>query len=207
MGKEETEETKKEMNQQKRAAIYVRVSTAEQETDLQEAELKEYCERRGWAFVLYSDKGQSGAKQDRPALNNLLGDLRKRKFDVLVVWALDRLARSLKQLLAISEECRSLGVDLVSLKQSVDTTLPAGRLTFQVLGAVAEFEREMLRERVRAGMAQARRAGKNVGRPMKRKLLASEIEKMKALRSQGASIRQLASEFGTSQWMASRVTV
>jgi DNA invertase Pin-like site-specific DNA recombinase len=194
------------MIEKKRAAIYVRVTTAEQETDLQEVELKEYCERRGWSFVIYRDRGQSGAKQDRPALNSLLSDLRRRKFDVLVVWALDRLARSLKQLLIIAEECRSLGVDLVSLKQNVDTTLPAGRLTFQVLGAVAEFEREMLRERVRAGMAQARRAGKNVGRPVKRNLLASEIEKMKALRSQGTSIRQLAAEFGTSQWMASRVT-
>jgi len=203
VGKEEAEE---EMNQAKRAAIYVRVSTAEQETALQEAELQEYCERRGWSFVLYRDKGQSGAKQDRPALNLLLGDLRKRKFDVLVVWALDRLARSLKQLLAISEDCRSLGVDLVSLKQAVDTTLPAGRLTFQVLGAVAEFEREMLRERVRAGMAQARRAGKKVGRPVKRNLLASEIEKMKGLRSEGASIRKLAAEFGTSQWMAEKLT-
>lgn len=194
------------MNDVKRAAIYVRVSTAEQETALQEAELREYSERRGWSFVVYRDKGQSGAKQDRPALNSLLADLRKRKFDVLVVWALDRLARSLKQLLAISEECRSLGVDLVSLKQSVDTTLPAGRLTFQVLGAVAEFEREMLRERVRSGMAQARRAGKSVGRPAKRSFLPIEVEKMKVLRSQGASIRHLAEEFGTSQWMAARLT-
>jgi DNA invertase Pin-like site-specific DNA recombinase len=112
------------------------VSTAEQETALQEIELEEYCERRGWSFVLYRDKGQSGAKQGRPALNSLLSDLRRRQFDVLVVWALDRLARSLKQLLAISEDYRSLGVDLLSLKQAVDTTLPAGRLTFQVLGAV-----------------------------------------------------------------------
>jgi DNA invertase Pin-like site-specific DNA recombinase len=99
-----------------------------------------------------------------------------------------------------------LSVDLVSLKQNFDTTLPAGRLIFQVLGAVAEFEREMLRERVRAGMAQARRAGKNVGRPMKRKLMVSEIDKMRALRSRGASIRKLATEFGTSQWMATRLT-
>src|SRR5262245_2586434 len=109
MGKEETE---KEMNEVKRAAIYVRVSTVEQETDLQEAELKEYCERRGWSFVVYRDHGQSGAKSDRPALNALLSDMRRRKFDVLVVWALDRLARSLKSLLSISEECRTLGVDL-----------------------------------------------------------------------------------------------
>jgi DNA invertase Pin-like site-specific DNA recombinase len=109
-----------------------------------------------------------------------------------VVWALDRLARSLKQLLAISEECRLLGVDLVSLKQNVDTTLPAGRLTFQVLGAVAEFEREMLRDRVKAGMAQARRCGKHVGRPSGRKFHSADIEKMRRLRSQGTSVRKLA---------------
>jgi DNA invertase Pin-like site-specific DNA recombinase len=99
---------------------------------------------------------------NRPALNSLLSDLRKRKVDVILVWSLDRLARSLKQLLTISEECRSLGVDLVSLKQNIDTTIASGRLTFSILGAVAEFERELLRERVRSGMAQARRSGKRM---------------------------------------------
>jgi DNA invertase Pin-like site-specific DNA recombinase len=132
--------------------------------------------------------------------------MRKRKFDVVVVWALDRLARSLKQLLNIAEECKSLGVDLVSLKQNVDTTLPAGRLTFQVLGAVAEFEREMLRERVRAGMAQAKRAGKRVGRPALRKFHSSEIERMRALRASGTSVRKLAADFQTTQWTAARLT-
>jgi DNA invertase Pin-like site-specific DNA recombinase len=194
------------MDNLKRAAIYVRVSTAEQETDLQEHELKEYCGRRGWNYVAYRDRGQSGAKNDRPALTAMMNDLRRRKIDVIVVWALDRLARSLKQLLSISEECRSVSVDLVSLKQNVDTTLPAGRLTFQVLGAVAEFEREMLRERVKAGMAQARRSGKHIGRPALRKFLATEIQKMKLLRSQGTSVRKLATAFGTTQWMAARLT-
>ena len=191
----------------KRAAIYVRVSTMEQTTDPQEAELKEYVERRGWTLTVYRDHGQSGAKNDRPALNALLADLRGRKIDVLVVWALDRLARSLKQLLAIAEECRDLGVDLVSVKQNVDTTLPAGRLTFQVLGAVAEFEREeMLRTRVVAGMAQARRMGKHVGRPARRRFHLADIERMKLLRSQGTSVRKLAADFGTSQWNAARLT-
>jgi predicted site-specific integrase-resolvase len=137
----------KTMSDLKRAAIYVRVSTVEQETNLQEHELQEYCEKRGWSCAVYRDRGQSGAKNDRPALTAMMSDLRRRKIDVVVVWALDRLARSLKQLLSIAEECRSVGVDLVSLKQNVDTTLPTGRLTFQVLGAVAEFEREMLREK------------------------------------------------------------
>jgi len=127
----------------------------------------------------------------------MMNDLRRRKIDVVVVWALDRLARSLKQLLSIAEECRAMGVDLVSLKQNVDTTLPAGRLTFQVLGALAEFEREMLRERVKAGMAQARRSGKHVGRPARRTFHTDEIGRMRLLRSQGMSIRKLAMEFDT----------
>ncbi|MGA2648500.1 MAG: recombinase family protein [Candidatus Sulfotelmatobacter sp.] len=189
----------------KRAATYIRVSTQMQETDMQEAELKEFCEHRGWTCKLYRDE-KSGAKSDRPALNEMLDDLRKRKIDVIVVWAFDRLARSLKQLLSIAEECQSLGVDLVSLKQNVDTTLPAGKLTFSVLGAVAEFEREMLRERVRAGMAQAKRAGKRVGRPALRKFHSSDIERMRAMRASGTSVRRLAAEFQTTQWMASKVT-
>lgn len=189
----------------KTAAIYVRCSTAEQDLGMQESELKDYCHRRGWNYILYADKGQSGAKMERPALKSLMTDLRKKKFDVLVVWALDRLARSLKQLLMISEECRALGIDFVCLKQNVDTTLPAGRLTFQVLGAVAEFERELLRERVKSGMAQARRSGKHVGRPANRKFFSGDIEKMKQLRAQGISVRRLASQFGTSQWMVSRI--
>ena len=190
----------------KRAAIYIRVSTVDQNTERQETELKEYVESRGWSYKLYKDRGHTGAKADRPALNNLVHDIRCRRIDVVVVWALDRLARSLKQLLAISEECRSLGVDLIALKQNVDTTLPAGSLTFQVLGAVAEFERELLRERVRSGMAQARRSGKHVGRPALRKFRAEDIEKMRLLRLQGASIRKLAAEFQTTQWMAARLT-
>jgi DNA invertase Pin-like site-specific DNA recombinase len=194
------------MKEVRRAAIYVRCSTAEQETDMQETELLEYCEKRGWSCVVYRDKGQSGAKNDRPALNQMLSDLRRRRFDVVVVWALDRLARSLKQLLTIGEESRSLGVDLVSLRQNIDTTLPAGRLTFQILGAVAEFERELLRERVKAGMAQARRTGKHVGRPALRKFQTTDIERMREFRLKGMSVRKLAADFGTTQWMVARLT-
>jgi DNA invertase Pin-like site-specific DNA recombinase len=189
----------------KKAAIYIRVSTTEQEIGLQENELREFAERRGWEYQIFTDRGQSGAKDSRPALNQLLQQLRRKKFDVLVVWALDRLARSLRQLLTISEECKALGVDLVSLKQNIDTTLPAGKLTFSVLGAVAEFEREMLRERVKAGMNQARRVGKHIGRPARRRLGRAEIEKIRVLRAQGRSVRQLAKEFGASQWMIARL--
>jgi DNA invertase Pin-like site-specific DNA recombinase len=211
MGKDQETEEGEEGNWEeivsgrKRAAVYVRVSTAEQQTDLQESELKEYCARRGWEAIMYRDHGLSGAKQDRPALNSLLIDLRKRKIDLVVVWALDRLARSLRQLLTISEECRSLGVDLVSLRQNIDTTLPAGRLTLQILGAVAEFERELLRERVKAGMAQAKRTGKRIGRPALRHFCPAELERIRSLRSQGASVRKLARDFATTQWMIAKL--
>jgi DNA invertase Pin-like site-specific DNA recombinase len=191
---------------EKRAAIYVRVSTSDQDTGLQETELQQYVQSRGWECVVYQDKAQSGAKNDRPALNAMLSDMRRRKFDVVVVWKLDRLARSLKQLLAISEECRSLGVDLIALRQNIDTTLPAGRLTFQILGAVAEFERELLRERVKAGMAQARRTGKHCGRPALRRFQPIDIQQMQELRSNGTSVRKLAQDFETTQWMVARLT-
>jgi len=190
----------------KRVGIYVRVSTNEQDTEGQETELRAYVESRGWTYEVYRDKGQSGAKRVRPELTRLLGDLRKRKLDVVVVWALDRLARSLRHLLEIAEQCQSLGVDLVSLRQNIDTTLPAGRLTFQILGAVAEFEREMLRDRVKAGMAQARRTGKRMGRPALRCFNPSDVERLRALRSQGTSVRRLAKDFGTTQWMVAKLT-
>jgi DNA invertase Pin-like site-specific DNA recombinase len=189
----------------KRVGVYVRVSTGDQDTGMQESELLEYCQRRGWESIVYRDRGQSGVKQDRPALCALLSDLRKRKVDVILVWSLDRLARSLKQLLTIAEECKSLGVDLVSLRQNIDTTLPAGRLMFQVLGAIGEFERELLRERVRAGMAQARRAGKRIGRPALRHFGPGELERIRTLRKEGASVRKLAKDFETTQWMIAKL--
>jgi DNA invertase Pin-like site-specific DNA recombinase len=125
--------------------------------------------------------------------------------DVILIWSLDRLARSLKQLLTISEECVSLGVDLVSLRQNIDTTIPAGRLTFQILGAVAEFERSLLVERVKSGMAQARRAGKRIGRPALRHFSTGELERIRTLRTQGASVRKLAKDCATTQWMIAKL--
>jgi len=190
----------------KRAAVYLRCSTKSQETEMQEVELTEYVSRRGWEYKIYRDTGQSGAKESRPALDSLLSDVRKRKVDVLVVWAFDRLARSLKQLLSIAEECRSLGVDLVSLKQNVDTTLPAGRLTFQVLSAVAEFEREMLRTRVKAGLEMARRNGKKLGRPARRHFDSDEKSEIRQLRKKGAGVRSLALRYSTTQYTISKLS-
>jgi DNA invertase Pin-like site-specific DNA recombinase len=188
------------------AAIYLRVSTRSQETEMQEVELTEYVSRRGWQCKLYRDLAQSGAKENRPALDSLLSDIRKRKVDVIVVWELYRLARSIKQLLTIAEECRSLGVDFVCLKQNVDTTLPAGRLTFQVLGAVAEFEREMLKTRVKAGLEMARRNGKRLGRPALRRFDSDEVTEIRRLRKAGTSVRSLAVRYGTTQYFISKLS-
>jgi DNA invertase Pin-like site-specific DNA recombinase len=189
----------------KRVAIYVRVSTEGQDTALQEAELRDSAERRGWEIKLYRDHGQSGAKESRPGLDALRADVRRRKIDAVMVWSLCRLARSLKQLLALAEEFQTHGVDLLSHKQAIDTTSPAGRLTYSVLGAVAEFEREMLRERVRAGLAQAKRAGKRVGRPPLRHFDAEEKEEIRCLRKKGASIRGLAIQFRTTQYIVAKL--
>jgi DNA invertase Pin-like site-specific DNA recombinase len=122
-----------------------------------------------------------------------------------MVWSLDRLARSLKQLLSLAEEFQSLGVDLCAHKQAIETVSPAGRLTYQVLGAVAEFEREMIRERVRSGLAHARRAGKRIGRPLLQDFDAIRMEQIRTSRKQGASVRRLAIEFRTTQWMVSKI--
>lgn len=189
----------------KRAGIYVRVSTGEQDTAMQEEELKESAERRGWDTKIYRDQGQSGAKENRPGLDSLLADVRRRRIDVVMVWSLDRLARSLKQLLALAEEFQALGVDLCSHKQSIDTASPAGRLTYQVLGAVAEFEREMLRDRVRAGIAFAQRAGRRLGRPPLRRFDSDEVSEIKKLGHRGASVRSLAIQFKTTQCIVSKL--
>jgi DNA invertase Pin-like site-specific DNA recombinase len=193
------------MRHKRRAAIYLRVSTSLQDTAMQESELREWAERRGWEAKIYRDNGQSGAKESRPALESLLADVKRGRVDVVMVWSLDRLARSLKQLLTLAEEFQSLGVDLYSHKQAIDTSSPSGRLTYQVLGAVAEFEREMLRERVRAGLAQARRAGKKIGRPPLRRFASSEIAEIKALRQSGASVRGLAIQFKTTQYVINKL--
>jgi DNA invertase Pin-like site-specific DNA recombinase len=168
---------------------------------MQESELLDAARRRGWDPKTYRDFAQSGARQTRPALDALLADVRRGRIDVVMVWSLDRLARSLKQLLELAEEFRSCQVDFFSQKQAIDTASPAGRLTYQVLGAVAEFERELLRERVRAGLAQARRSGKRLGRPPLRRFTSDEVAHIQKQRSMGASVRKLAIEHKTTQYI------
>ena len=148
-----------------RAALYARVSTLDQEPENQLAELRRYVEARGWTATEYVDKGVSGAKDRRPALDALIRDAKRRQFDVLVVWRLDRLGRSLRHLITLLDELQALGVSFVSLAEGIDATTPAGKLQMHILGAIAEFERGRLRERVAAGLARARREGTRLGRP------------------------------------------
>jgi DNA invertase Pin-like site-specific DNA recombinase len=129
---------------QKQVALYLRVSTNAQSTDAQLAELRQLVERRGWKYKVFCDKGQSGAKESRPAFDEMMRQVRRGYYAAICVWALDRLARSLRQLLDISMELHRLNVNLVAVKQDLDTSSASGRLVFGVLGTVAEFERELL---------------------------------------------------------------
>jgi DNA invertase Pin-like site-specific DNA recombinase len=152
-----------------RAAIYARVSTFDQEPENQLLELRRYVEARGWLGTgtgsEYVDRGVSGAKDNRPALDALLKDAKRRRFDVVVCWRLDRLGRNLKHLITLLEELQALGVAFVSLAEGIDATTPAGKLQMHILGAIAEFERGRIVERVKAGLARAKAAGKQLGRP------------------------------------------
>ncbi len=185
----------------KQVALYLRVSTNAQSTDAQLTELRQLVEQRGWKYEVFCDKGQSGAKESRPAFDEMMRQVRRGRFSAICIWALDRLARSLRQLLDISLELQRLNVDLVAVKQDLDTSTPSGRLVFGVLSTVAEFERDLLRERVRAGIAQARRAGKRIGRPPLRVLTAKEIIQLRRERARTKMpFRTLATKWGLSVW-------
>lgn len=178
-----------------RVSAYSRVSTSDQSADMQTRELREYCERRGWELVHeYTDRGVSGAKESRPELNRLMADAYKRRFDAVVVWRFDRFARSTSHLLRALETFRSLGIEFVSLSENVDTSTPTGKLVFTVLGAVAELERSLITERVRAGLRSAKAKGKRLGRP-KSGVSRTEIRQ---LRAQGASWRAIGRNLGVS---------
>jgi DNA invertase Pin-like site-specific DNA recombinase len=191
---------------QKRAALYVRVSSGEQHTEMQERALREYVQRRGWVMhKIYRDK-ITGATARRPGLDELLKDCRHRSIDVVVVWKFDRFARSLKNLIAGLELCRAMGIDFVSVREAVDTSLPAGEMLFQMIGAVAQFERSLIAERVKSGLANARANGKILGRPPLRKLTHNEIATLRRQRGrEKLPFRILAKKFGVSVWTAHRL--
>jgi len=155
------------------AGIYARVSTSEQEVNNQLLEIRDFCVNNNYEiYKEYVDRSYSGSKTDRPALNEMMKDIFKRKFDVVVVWKLDRLGRSLKHLISILDQLKDKKIDFISVSQNIDTTSPAGRFYFQLLGAVAEFERELIRERVKLGLKRVRQEGKILGRPIKKENLS-----------------------------------
>ena len=151
-----------------RAALYGRVSTADQTCENQMLELRGYVAARGWTGTDFIDSGISGAKDKRPALDQLLMAVRRRKVDVVVVWSLDRLGRSLRHLIALLDEFQGTGVGFISLREGLDCTTPAGRLQWQIIGAISEFERARIQERVKAGLARAKAQGTRLGRPRRR---------------------------------------
>ncbi len=189
-----------------RVAMYSRVSTDGQNLDGQESEMKEYARNRGWEVAgMYRDK-MSGTKASRPALDELMGDARKRKMDIVLVWRFDRFARSVSHLLQALEAFRTVGIEFASLSEQIDTSTPTGKMTFTVLGAVAELERSLIVERV-MGLQSARKKGKRLGRRPIRQLNLAEMERVKADRSTGKfSLRRLAKKYGTSVWAMQQAT-
>lgn len=154
-------------NSTARVAIYARVSTTDQSTETQLLDLRRYVADRAWdIFEEYCDNGISGTKDSRPALNQLMDDARKRRFDVVLVWRFDRFARSTKHLILAMEEFKNLGIDFVSYQENIDTSSPLGGAIFTIISAVAQLERDIIAERVRAGLRRARERGKRLGRPI-----------------------------------------
>jgi DNA invertase Pin-like site-specific DNA recombinase len=193
----------------KHAVLYLRVSTTEQTTANQERELREIASRTGWEIAkVYKDHGISGAKgrDKRPALDALCRDAAKRQFDVVMAWSVDRLGRSLQDLIGFLSELHAMRIDLFLHQQGIDTTTPAGRAMFQMMGVFAEFERAMIQERVRAGLKRARSEGQALGRPP----IASELEKRihEALKAPGRTegVRKIAARFGVAVGTVQRIS-
>lgn len=179
-----------------RCAIYGRVSTAEQSTIMQLEELRTYCQRRGWEIVEeFTDTGISGSKESRPALNRLLASAWRRQFEAVLVYRYDRFARSLRQLVNALSEFDALGIHFVSLHEGVDTSTPNGRLVFGIFASIAEFERELIRSRVRSGLAAARARGKRLGRPR----VTVDARRVAALRGEGLSWATIAERLGVGE--------
>ena len=178
-----------------KVAIYARVSTANghQDPELQTRELRQYAVARGWHVAgEYIDCGISGSIESRPELNRLMNDARKRRFDIVACWRFDRFARSTKHLLLALEEFRALGIQFTSFQENIDTTSPLGQALFTIVGAVAQLERDLIRERVRAGLRNARAKGRTLGRPR----VAVDAERIASLRAQGHSWEAIGRELG-----------
>ena len=171
---------------------------------MQLRELSEYCQRRSWSIVSkFVDEGVSGAKDSRPELDRLMDDAHRRRFEVVVVWKFDRFARSVTNLLRALETFQSLGIGFVSLSESLDTSTPGGKMVFTVLGAVAELERSLIGERVKAGLRNAKAKGVRLGREPLRVFTPAEVQRLRRDRRVGKlSYTQLAKKWETSVWTA-----
>jgi DNA invertase Pin-like site-specific DNA recombinase len=189
----------------KNVALYLRVSTKGQSVANQKRELEAVAERSGWKIVaVYEDAGISGAKgrDKRPGFDRLLRDATRRQFNLIAAWSVDRLGRSLQDLIASLSELHALGVDLYLHQQAVDTTTPAGKALFQMMGVFAEFEREIIRERVRAGLARAKANGTKLGR---RPVGNAVEERIRILRGKGMGIVRIGREIGVGTSVVQRV--
>jgi len=180
-----------------RSVLYCRVSTTDQNVEVQLTSLREYAERRGWQVAgEFVDQGVSGSKEKRPALDKLMADARRRAMDAIVVFSFDRFARSVSHLARALDEFRALGIEFVSLHEAIDTSTPMGRAMFHIAGAFAELEREIIRERVKAGLANAKRRGRKVGRPR----AIVNVGKVREMAANGLSARAIAKAIGISDY-------
>lgn len=185
----------------KKLALYARVSTDDQKADLQIDALRQYAQVRGIEIAGEYIDHISGSKESRPALNQMLAEARRGKISAIAVWKIDRLGRSVAHLLTVLTELQALGVAFVSLQEAIDTATPAGKMVFTFLGAVAEFERAIIRERVKAGMQAAKKRGVHCGRPR----ADIDLDRARQLRAEGKSMRQVASFFGISHVTLSKI--
>lgn len=187
----------------KKCAIYARVSTnnGQQSPDMQLRALREYCEARGLlVYREYVDEGISGAKDSRPALNELMDDAKKRKFDIVCVWKFDRFARSTRHLLSALDEFKNLGIDFISYSENIDTSTPLGKAVFTIVAAIGELERSLIVERVKAGLKAAKARGKRVGRPKTQFDSTAALQ----LKSDGFKVREIAARLGASKSTVAR---
>jgi len=183
----------------KAVAVYARVSTVNhQDPETQLLDLRKYAEARSFKiFKEYVDQA-SGASETRPSLDQLMKDARRRKFDTVLVWKFDRFARSTKQLVLALEEFNALGIDFISLSESIDTSTPMGKMVFTLVSAIAEFERSLIQERIKAGLRNAREKGKKLGRPKGRNVSEDQIRKILTLREKNLSIVEIGEKVGIS---------
>ena len=193
----------------KRVALYVRVSTDHQSLKNQQIELQAVAERHGWTVVtVFKDQGISGAKgrDQRPGFDKLLKAVARREFDLVAAWSVDRLGRSLIDLVGVLQELHAKHVDLYLHQQGIDTTTPSGKAMFQMMGVFAEFERSMIHERVMVGLARARADGTRLGRPAAVADDATKVQTIRAARAAGKTIRAIAREQGVGIGTVSRLT-